>query len=143
MRRLQDIVAAGVAVILMLVVVAQTTLRFAGADRGFERYTHVSLPTDVRALGHGSSAANDPLFHTTHYWLLEGPADSLRSLAATFGMVRADEDARAMVPDMQAMFGAAIGRADVAEGYEGSASGGRDRWLMILSKDRGALFAAP
>jgi len=48
-----------------------------------------------------------------------------------------------MVPDMQAMFGAAIGRADVAEGYEGSASGGRDRWLMILSKDRGALFAAP
>jgi len=33
MRRLQDIVAAGVAVILMLVVVAQTTLRFAEEHR--------------------------------------------------------------------------------------------------------------
>jgi hypothetical protein len=143
MRCPQEMVAPGVAVLLMLAVVAQVTLRFAGADRGFERYTHVALPAGVRAVGHDSSAAEDPLFHAMHYWLLEGPADSLRPLAATFGMARSDEDASSMMPDMQAMFGAAIQRTDVVEGYQGSAAGGRDRWLLILSRDKGALFATP
>jgi hypothetical protein len=137
------IVTAGIAVILCVMVLAQTLLRFSGADRGFRNYTGVSLPPGVGALGHGSSAWKDPLFHTTHYWLLDGPSESLRALATAFKMHRSDEDARAMMPDMQKLFGVAIPISQMTEGYAGSADKNRDRWLVILANGRGAVFATP
>lgn len=143
LRDPRAVVCSGAAVILAVVVVAQTTLRFAGADHGFERYTQVALPDGVRVLGHGSSAMKDDLFHTYHYWLIEGPGASLRSLATTVGMRRSDDDARAMLPDTRPMFGVALREGDVVEGYIGSAGKGRDRWLMLLADGKGAVFAAP
>jgi hypothetical protein len=137
----RSIVTTGAAIILAAAVVTQTTLRFSGADRGFRNYTGVPLPPGVAATGHGSSALKDPLFHTLHYWLLDGPPDSLRALANAFRMARSDEDARTMMPDLKAMFGVTVLRSEMVEGYEGSADNGRDRWLVILANGHGAVFA--
>jgi hypothetical protein len=113
--------------------------RLSSPDHGFKSYTGVALPAGVSAIAHGSEM-NDNLLHTTHYWTLAGPEASLRSLAGSFGLERSDEDAKWALPDMQRMLGLATTRDDIVEGYEGSLDGGRDRWLMILSNGRGAVF---
>ncbi len=83
---------------------------------------------------------NDNLFHEMHYWMLEGREGSLRKLGNSFGLERSDEDAGWALPDMQAMFGSPLSRADMIEGYEGSLDGKRDRWLMIFGDGRGAVL---
>ena len=115
-------------------------LRLSSPDHGFKNYTGIALPSDVSAIAHGSEM-DDNFFHETHYWTLSGPESSIRALASFFGLERSDEDAKWALPDMQKMFGLAMTRDDVVEGYEGSLDGGRDRWLMIFANGRGAVFA--
>ena len=54
--------------------------RFDSADRGFFAVTGVGLPANLRVASHASDR-NDNLFRTTHYWIVQGPIESLRELA--------------------------------------------------------------
>ena len=54
--------------------------RFDSADRGFFAVTDVGLPANLRVASHASDR-NDNLFRTTHYWIVQGPIESLRELA--------------------------------------------------------------
>lgn len=131
---------SGAAVILLLgVAYGHRYLRYSGDDHGFLGSTGIALPSDVRAVAH-ESLVDDNFFHETHFWMLVGPVDSLRQLAGSFGLERSDDDARYALPDMLSLFGVSAGPEDTIEGYEGGPEGGRDRWLIILSDDRGAVF---
>jgi hypothetical protein len=83
---------------------------------------------------------NDNLLHTAHYWLVQGPIESLRELAPAPYFQRPDEDAGYA---LKALSGAMTPGADVSmlEGYEGSYDGGRDRWLMILEPGDRAIYS--
>lgn len=131
---------AGAIVLVFGVSCGQRQLRLSSADHGFKSYTGVSLPEDVKATAHGSTVG-DNLFHETHYWMLNGPENSLRGLATSFGLERSDEDAKWKLPEMQTMFGVATSQADIVEGYEGSLDGKRDHWIMIFRNGKGAVLA--
>ncbi|HEY7640437.1 MAG TPA: hypothetical protein VH814_11980 [Steroidobacteraceae bacterium] len=108
-------------------------------DLAFESRAGVPLPSGVTAVAYRMNV-NDNLLHKTHYWMLRGPDASLRILASSFKFERSDQDAKWQLPDMQLMFGVSLGPSDIAEGYEGSPDGKRDRWLVLFSNGRGALF---
>jgi hypothetical protein len=134
------LVVAGAIVLVFGISYGQRQLRLSSADYGIKSYSGVSLPEDVKATAHGSTVG-DNLFHETHYWLLNGPENSLRGLASSFGLERSDEDAKWKLPEMQTMFGVSTSQSDIVEGYEGSLDGKRDHWLMIFRNGKGAVLA--
>src|SRR5262245_7401486 len=67
--------------------------RFSSQDLGFSSVTGMSLPANLSPLAHGS-AMNDNFFHTTHFWLLRGPRESLLQLVPPPHFQRSDEDAK-------------------------------------------------
>jgi hypothetical protein len=131
---------AGAIVLVLGVSYGQRQLRHSSADHGFKSFTGVSLPEHVKATAHGSTVG-DNLFHETHYWMLNGPENSLRDLASSFGLERSDEDAKWKLPEMQTLFGVSTNQADIVEGYEGSLDGKRDHWLIIFRNGKGAVLA--
>jgi hypothetical protein len=136
-RRWPVLVAVGVA-LLVLGGIATERLRFESADRGFRSETDHDLPANVLATAHASEIT-DNFFHTSHYWLLQGPEANLRELAPMFGLARSDKDAGEMlrtVPEVMPL-GEPL---RLAEGYEGNVEGGRDRWLLVLQPGDRAIF---
>lgn len=113
--------------------------RFHSADGGFLYVTGMALPANVHAMAH-QSETNDTLFHTTHYWLLQGPTASMLELAPPPHFARADPtDAEDVL--RLARRSIAIGdEGKLIVGYEGSRDGGRDRWLLILTPGDRAIF---
>ena len=84
------------------------------------------------------SRFNDNFFHTGHYWLLSGQPDRLRAVIEGTGFARSDEDARWALPDMKGLFGVALSRADVVEGYDWGRS--RNSWYSIFVGELTALY---
>ena len=125
--------------LVISVLILSKCLRPSSSDLGFEHYTGMRLPADIKAVAH-KSEMTDNLFHTAHYWLLNGDVVAMRELATTFGLERSDEDAKFMLPDIQKVFDIDLGAGDIAEGYEGNPGGGRDRWLFISSEKKTAVF---
>lgn len=132
------LIATAVAVVaLFLGGIATERMRFESADRGFRSETDHDLPANVMAVAHTSEIA-DNLFHTSHYWLLQGPEANLRELAQAFGLARSDADSTEMlraIPEVMPL-------GDVprlAEGYE-SHLDGHDRWLLVLQPGNRAVF---
>lgn len=138
-RNLVLSVSAGLLLIFLAVGYMRHRLQISCSDMGFQFYTGVALPLDVRAVAY-NTAMNDNFFHTTHYWFLSGPGPTLRRLAMSFCQERSDEDARWALPDMKEMFGMSQTSEDVIEGYEGNCAGGRDRWMVIFRNNSGAVF---
>jgi hypothetical protein len=137
-RRKWPVVLAIGAVLLILGGIATERLRFESPDHGFRSETDHDLPAHVVATAHASEIT-DNFFHTSHYWLLQGPEASLRELAPMFGLARSDQDSNEMlrtVPEVMP-----LGEPPrLAEGYEGSLDGGRDRWLLVLQPGNRAIF---
>ena len=88
--------------------------RFDSADRGFFAVTGVGLPANLRVASHASDR-NDNLFRTTHYWIVQGPIESLRELAPAPGFERSDEDARGELGNVARVM--PLGDATLLEGY--------------------------
>jgi hypothetical protein len=107
---------------------------------GFQFYTGVELPPDVQPVAH-ASAMDDNFFHTTHFWVLSGTDSAFKGLAKSFCLERSDEDALWLLTILNDEFGINQPTDDVLEGYEGSCTGGRDRWLMDLGPENGAIFS--
>lgn len=131
-----------------LIVIGVIILFFAGgeaydsrqlhsSDRGYRWVTGRDLPANTVAMEH-ASIMNDNLFHTTHYWLVQGPRENLRELAPAPGFERSDQDAADHLSDIEQLM--PLGEAKMLEGYEGSVDGGRDHWLLILEPGDRAVF---
>jgi len=112
---------------------------FSGPDLGFKRCTGIELPFAVMALNH-VSRFDDNFLHTTHYWLLSGPAPALRELAAQMRLVRSDADAPAMLEGMDVFDGPP---PEFKESFEGSADGGRNHRLVIVFPGDRAILVVP
>ncbi|NJM55929.1 MAG: hypothetical protein HC841_08600 [Verrucomicrobiae bacterium] len=106
-------------------------------DVAFRAITGRELPAGVRAQKYGHEM-NDNLFHTTHYWLLDGSPSALRQVTNGTGFVES-EDARWMMPDLHRMFGSEVVTTQVVAGYEWEL--GRDRWYCILAGETTACYA--
>jgi hypothetical protein len=136
-RKWPVVVAIGV-VLLILGGIATERLRFESPDRGFRSETDHDLPANVVATAHASEIT-DNFFHTSHYWLLQGPEANLRELAPAFGLRRSDEDAKEVLRSLPEVM--SLGEPPVlVEGYEGSLDGGRDRWLLVMQPGDRAVF---
>jgi hypothetical protein len=116
--------------------IATERLRFESPDRGFRSETDHDLPAGVVATAHASEIT-DNFFHTSHYWLLQGPEARLRELAPMFGLARSDKDSSEMLRSDVMPLGE---QPHLAEGYEGNIDGGRDRWLLVLQPGDRAVF---
>ena len=103
----------------------------------FRAVTGRDLPPGVHATGYGKEM-NDNLFHTTHYWLLNGSPTALQQVTKGTGFQESLEDARWAVPDMQKLFGVTLSRVDVVAGYEWEHN--RDRWFCIFGDGTKALY---
>jgi hypothetical protein len=66
----------------IIAVVAIFLFFFLGKQAQKRRFavTGVGLPANLRVASHASDR-NDNLFRTTHYWIVQGPIESLRELA--------------------------------------------------------------
>ena len=95
-----------------------------------ESVTGRYLPANVSALAHASEMT-DNLKHQSHYWLLQGPTESLRELAPAPAFERSDADAIGWMPE--------VSRALVLADDQ-MLDGGRDRWLLILPPGDWAVF---
>jgi hypothetical protein len=133
------LIAIGILVLFVVVgAVGSRHNRFNTADRGFRNVTGADLPANVTAMAH-ASRVDDNFFHEAHYWLVQGPIESLRELAPAPGYERSDADAaeilryaRRAIPSGE--------DAPLLEGYEGSVDSGRDHWLLILPPGDRAIF---
>ena len=112
--------------------------RFNTGDRGYSSVTSKNPPANLHAMAHASEM-DDNLFHTSHYWIVQGPIESLRELAPAPGFERSDADAREVLESISVIL--PVGNARMLEGYEGSETGGRDHWLTILEPGDRAVFA--
>ena len=111
--------------------------RKAHPETAFSALVGVQVPAGVRVRQY-ASAVNDNLFHTAHFWLLEGDADSLRKVVAGTQFGRSDEDARWFLPEAGAQFDLKLTPKDLAEGYESGDP--RNRWFLILEGQRRAIY---
>lgn len=106
-------------------------------DTAFRAITGRELPAGVRATAYGHEMT-DNLFHTTHYWLLEGSPSALRQVTSGTGFFES-EDAQHMMPDLRRMFGSSVAVTQVVAGYEWEL--GRDRWYCIFAGESTACYA--
>jgi len=111
--------------------------RKAHPEAAFSALVGVQVPAGVRVTQY-ASAVNDNLFHTAHFWLLEGDADSLRKILAGTRFGRSDEDARWFLPEAGAQFDLELTPKDLAEGYESDDA--RNRWFLILEGQHRAIY---
>jgi hypothetical protein len=81
---------------------------------------------------------NDNFFHTSHFWLLEGDARSLRKIVEGTLFGRSDDDARWVLPEAGEQFDLKLTPKDLAEGYESSDP--RGRWLLVLEGQQQAIY---
>jgi len=133
------LISSGVIVLFLIGGHQAQRMRFEGADAGIASVTGRNLPANVQAKSHAGEI-NDNLLHTTHYWLVHGPIESLRELAPAPYFVRSDEDAGFKLKSISEAI-PLDAEMKMLEGYEGSYDGGRDRWLMILETGDQAIYA--
>lgn len=110
---------------------------FANPEAEFTTRVGLAVPAGVRIVQH-ASAINDNFLHTTHFWLLEGDPDALRTLVLNPRFGRSDDDAGWVVPGAAAQFGMKLGSKDLAEGYESDHP--RNRWFLMLKGQRRAIY---
>jgi len=132
------LVVVGIIILFFAGGEAYDSRQFHSSDRGYRYATGRDLPANTVAMGHASEM-NDNLFHTTHYWLVQGPIENLRELAPAPGFERSDQDAAEWLPGVERLMSLG-GEAKMLEGYEGSLDGGRDHWLIILEPGDHAVF---
>jgi hypothetical protein len=96
-------------------------------DRAFVEITGSALPPALKATAYNSELT-DNLFHSSHYWLLSGPDQELRSFAISQGFAESSEDARHAVPNLPELFGRPA--TGFVAGYE--KDNGRNSWLILL-----------
>jgi hypothetical protein len=111
--------------------------RSANPASAFSALVGAPVPAGVHVTRY-ASAVTDNLFHTTHFWLLEGDVDALRKIAEGSSFGRSDEDASWTLPEAAAQFGMKVGPTDLAEGYE--ADHARNRWFLILKGQQRAIY---
>jgi hypothetical protein len=105
-------------------------------DAAFASVTGRGLPPGVRATAY-RRRMDDNLFHFTHYWLLAGEPNALHNVLGGTAFERSDDDARANLPDVSALFG--VPKPEVVAGYEWDTP--RNRWYYIFEGEASALYA--
>ena len=106
-------------------------------DAAFRAITGRELPIGVRAMAY-THKLTDNLFHTTHYWLLEGSPSALLQVTNGTDFEESD-DAFVMAPDLRRMFGVSIVSTQIVAGYEWELD--RDRWYCIFAGRTNAFYA--
>jgi hypothetical protein len=116
---------------------AITEYRKANPESAFSTLVGAPVPAGVRVTRY-AKAVTDNVFHTTHYWLLEGDAAELRKIAEGSSFGRSDEDAAWVLPKAAARFGMKVSPSDLAEGFESDHA--RNRWFLILKGQQRAIY---
>ena len=111
--------------------------RRANPDAAFSSLVGSQVPAGVRIVGY-SSALTDNLFHTTHFWLVEGDISALRKLVDGTSLGRSDQDAAWELPEAASRFGLKLTPQDLAEGYESEDP--RNRWLLVIKDKQQAIY---
>lgn len=111
--------------------------RRANPDAAFSSLVGVPVPSGVRIVKY-SSGITDNLFHTTHFWLVEGEVGALRKLVEGTRFGRSDEDAAWELPEAVSHFGLKMTPQDLAEGYESDDT--HNIWLLILKGQQQAIY---
>lgn len=128
---------AGILIVWVVTCVIIDQLRHADPSGAFTAITGRVLPIGVTATNY-EHELTDNLFHTTHYWILQGDITSLRQVIQGTGFSES-ADARYMLPDMKDLFGMALGESDIGSAFEWELD--RDRWYCIFRDKRTALYA--
>jgi hypothetical protein len=112
--------------------------RKSNPEAAFVALVGTPVPSGVRVIKY-ASAVTDNIFHTTHFWLLEGDPDSLRKVATAPRFGRSDEDARWFLPEAGEQFKLNLTPEDLTEGYESDDP--RNRWFFIFARPERAIYA--
>jgi hypothetical protein len=107
-------------------------------DAAFKAITGRSLPPGVRSIAY-THKMTDNLFHTTHYWLLEGSPSALRQVTNGTGFQESLEDALIVASELHPLFGVTWPAKEIVAGYEWELD--RDRWYCIFAGETNAVYA--
>jgi hypothetical protein len=138
-RQKHPVVITTATLLFLLVATGYIHHRLPKSRIGFQHYTGVTLPPNVRVVAHDTEMTEN-LFHTTHLWTLFGGESDFVELAKAFCLERSDEDARWTFSGVQEKFDPHRTKGHIIAGYEGNCTKGRDRWLIIYGDGNNAAF---
>ena len=136
-KRRPFLVTAVLLTALLLTLFIVDRIRTSDPSSNFVSISGRGLPLGVTATHYGHRIT-DNVLHRTHYWILQGDADALRSIVDGTGF-KESEDAAYMLPDLKELFGLPLVESDVVAGFEWELD--RDRWFCIFEGHRTALYS--